>query len=776
MRFATFIPALAALIGTQAACCLADDKAPEFEIAVRGARPDCVLVVPSAPRPTEARAAAELRDTVARMTGVELAIERGKASGRGVYISIVDDRRLGESGFRLSVEGDRLTVTGGRRGVLYGVYELLETYGGVGWFTSWRTDIPTSARFAVPATLRVEQIPAFAMRDMSWKDTCSDPAFATHLRLNGPRRAFTEELGGESDYRFAPGLGTCHTVARLMPPEEFGREHPEYYGLVDGKRVTEGRVQLCLTNPDVLRICTERVLRSVREHPDLRYFGVSQGDSTRTVCTCERCLASDRRYGDAPSGTFLAFVNAIAAEVEKVRPDAIVETLAYRYTRKPPVGIRPRHNVMPCLCTIECDYSRPIPESDYRENVAFVNDIRVWRDISPFLYVWDYTVNFSHYGYPFADFKAIQGNLRFFRESGVEQIFEQGDGQGLHAWFGELRAYLLAKLEWNPDADVALLTDRFFKGYYGPAADLARADFEEICALPRGGAADPVLIYEQVTATNFPDAFFARSAARWAEATRRVANRPEFQRAVRGGRFSSDYVRVQRLLAEHGDGDAIFLSRDPSRLATPERAELVEAAKRIDRLVCARPSVRLSESPVANSNFVARIRAFSKTVLPTAGVDRVQIGTDRLAVSPRKAKRVKDSAALSGEAYLFDGTHHEWSARLEAKRFIVDPGVAYRVRARLRADLTGAKGEVFRAGVYDPVAKKAAVRDFHLHTDAVGSADYAWYDLFSWEPKGREYLWISPGVYDHRKQTANGTFESLVFDRLELVRDSADSP
>ena len=43
-----------------------------------------------------------------------------------------------------------------------------------------------------------------------------------------------------------------------MPPEEFYKKHPEYYSLIDGKRIFE-RAQLCLTNPDVLRIITDRI-------------------------------------------------------------------------------------------------------------------------------------------------------------------------------------------------------------------------------------------------------------------------------------------------------------------------------------------------------------------------------------------------------------------------------------------------------------------------------------------------------------------------------------
>ena len=39
-----------------------------------------------------------------------------------------------------------------------------------------------------------------------------------------------------------------------MPPSEFYKKHPEYYSLINNKRIHE-HAQLCLTNPDVLKIC-----------------------------------------------------------------------------------------------------------------------------------------------------------------------------------------------------------------------------------------------------------------------------------------------------------------------------------------------------------------------------------------------------------------------------------------------------------------------------------------------------------------------------------------
>ena len=39
---------------------------------------------------------------------------------------------LGDEGFNLRTEKSDVVVRGGRRGMLYGVNEILETYGGIG--------------------------------------------------------------------------------------------------------------------------------------------------------------------------------------------------------------------------------------------------------------------------------------------------------------------------------------------------------------------------------------------------------------------------------------------------------------------------------------------------------------------------------------------------------------------------------------------------------------------------------------------------------------------
>ena len=152
-----------------------------------------------------------------------------------------------------------------------------------------------------------------------------------------------DQHGGK--VRFGSGL-FVHTFNTLCPPEEFFATNPEYFSEINGGRVKD-HTQLCLTNPHVLRIVTERLLARIRQDPTAKLFSVSQND-WYNFCTCPDCKAIDDRE-ESHAGTMITFVNKVAEAVEKEFPELWIETLAYQYTRKPPKTLKPRRNVVPRL-------------------------------------------------------------------------------------------------------------------------------------------------------------------------------------------------------------------------------------------------------------------------------------------------------------------------------------------------------------------------------------------------------------------------------------------
>jgi hypothetical protein len=425
--------------------------------------------------PAERYAAEEFQRLFAQAMGIQLPI-RYYAPERAHHVYIgpsaaltesgvsVDLAAMGEEAFQIIVGRDRIAILGGRpRGTLYGVYQFLEDALGVRFLTYDHTHVPDPSTAQIPCG-ESRYDPPFSFRWSFYGENTEHPEFATRLRVN----TVTSEahLGGKTGQSLIN-----HSFHWLVPFEEYGEAHPEYYALVDGVRDTDthlGGPQLCVTNPDVIQIATGSVLHHLDEHPDARNVSVSQADTAR-YCRCEVCEAINQREG-SPMGAQLAFVNAVAERIENAHPEVKIGTLAYWYTRQPPATIRPRHNVQIQLCSIECCTLHPIDDPNCPRNQAFCRDMAAWRAICDDIWVWNYNTNFHHYDLPFPNLRSIGPNVRFFRRSNVKGLFMQASGNGLSSELSDLRNYLIARLIWNPELDDRAVLEEFARLHYQSAA------------------------------------------------------------------------------------------------------------------------------------------------------------------------------------------------------------------------------------------------------------------------------------------------------------------
>ena len=760
------LPALAASIvaGLLAA------PAPAFDIAVRGRAPGCAIVRAADASPSEAYAAEELRDFTERLTGVRLPIvDAGAAADiprRAVFINsspspsaprVPCPPGLGDDGFRLKAGPDGVFVAGGKRGVLYGVYELLERFGGCRWYASWHTVVPRRDVFSVPDGLDDSQKPAFPHREPFWWDMFNGD-FAARNRANGPSMRLDAKHGGHAG-RFGRDLPSCHTFQSLLPPGEYFDAHPEYFSMVKGKR-RKDKTQLCLTNPDVLRIVTSNVLERIRKDPSADYYGVSQNDWFN-YCECPSCAAVDAEE-NSHAGTMVRFVNAVAEAVEKEFPGKIVEMLAYQYTRKPPEKTKLRHNVMPCLCTVECDFSRPLPVSPYRENVKFAKEIKAWRAQASRLYVWDYTTDFIFYPYPFPNAYALQGNVQFFRDNGVYAIFEQGDRQGCNAGFAELKAWLLAKWMWNPDLPMKPLLDDFFAGFYGAGAPFVREYFEELHRLQIAStSADAkrwLNCHQEIPGPDIPAEFWNRADALLEKAAAAVKGDRILEFNVRTARFGVDCVRLE-YFRKNGCPALDFTGTAPDPRAVARRALAFFDEVKHMRLSCI--ASRQSEIPAA-----WRKIADGAAKARTDGI--VEDSALRLRRIGKGNARVDDPLAEDGRAAKIANSRPRWSVNFHMSRVSFAPGRRYSVQMRLRADpAPGGGGLAVEAGIYDPRTKKHFCP--RKYTAEKLSGGYAWYDIGEFDPSALSddaYLYVGDGYAG-----SNGVrpVQALYLDRLRFA-------
>ncbi|MDD4268046.1 MAG: DUF4838 domain-containing protein [Pirellulales bacterium] len=434
------------------------------------------IVVDDEAIPSERHAAEELRDHLALATGRTLPIvnSAGRAD-RHFFVGPGEEagkrglaaEKLGPEDLRIVVGGGKIAIVGGRpRGTLYGVYTFLEDYLGVRFLTADHTYVPKLAAERVIGPVDRTYRPPLEMRWAYYGEVNRNPAFAARLRVNTVGNE--PELGGRSGQRLI-----SHSFAHQIPSSKYGQEHPEYYCLRDGKRIAPAKNdsfenEPCLTNPDVLRIVTEAVLKEIEAHPEAANVSVSQNDNAKN-CLCPACAAVDEREG-TPMGSLLEFVNAVADAVAAKHPNVKVGTLSYWYTRKPPKTLKPRPNVQIQLCSIECCMLHPINDPGCPKNVAFCQDMADWGKICDQIYIWNYNTNFHAYLLPCPNLRVIEPNIRYFVANNAKGVFMQAAGNANGAELSELRAYMISRLLWDPSLSGEKVMHEFLDLHYGPAA------------------------------------------------------------------------------------------------------------------------------------------------------------------------------------------------------------------------------------------------------------------------------------------------------------------
>ncbi|MCL2099107.1 MAG: DUF4838 domain-containing protein [Oscillospiraceae bacterium] len=388
----------------------------------------------------------------------------------------IERAALKNDGFVIKTNGGGDIFISGRsgRGTLYGVYSFLEDYIGIKFISYDYDYIPSLDKIELPEKINDTQIPPFEYRDVYYREFIGNPDFSAKRKCNGAHTALSKKHGGRFNY-----AGFVHTFNAIVPPEKYFAEHPEYFSLFEGRRISE-YTQLCLSNPDVLRIAIEYVKDILAENPDVNIISVSQNDWYNS-CECELCRKTDEEEGSC-AGTLLRFVNAVADSIKDDYPEVIIDTLAYQYTRACPKITKPRANVAVRLCTIECCFSHSLKYcdktgalEDFGKKHTITDDFSEWSKISNRLYVWDYVTDFHHYLLPHPNIHILKDNIEFFVSHNVAGLFEQGCGDTLHSDFGALRSYVLSKLMWDPSLDLNALIDEFLYHYYGRAHKIVRA-------------------------------------------------------------------------------------------------------------------------------------------------------------------------------------------------------------------------------------------------------------------------------------------------------------
>ena len=514
------------LAAAAVAVCAAASADGAFEIVAVG-KPRAEVVLAKSPEESSRLAAAEITNYVFRATGAALKIREDGIGKRGQGKIVVGTLgTLGDAvpaGIRSALEGSsRLEASwlGVRDGVLwivgreevaelYATYHFLESKLGVRWFKAATKEdpgdyVPPRRRTLSLKAWQELREPAFPERrlDMCGAATqtpaCNSQACSVRngyqiecAHVWHPR----EKVKFEGLYEFfAPrvarrrvDLGGGHLIfAQVWPPDDkHFAEHPEYFALVDGKRVKG--LQYCYSNTNLLNLAACRTIRKLGETGGLGQYCYALWDTSSGACQCEKCVAMatpEETKRGIESTRFHKFVNFMSDRIYAAWPNANLLYLAYWTYRRPPVGV-PHDPRMPVqLCLHERCYGHDFCDPSCARNAARLAEMKEWTKIAPYLFTYEY---FSATPSLYACNELTHArDLKFYKSLGLvgwkeEALFSDACFTGGAAKPENIQAcrdrmtsnwqryYVCGHLSWDIGLDERRLLDDAESLYYGAA-------------------------------------------------------------------------------------------------------------------------------------------------------------------------------------------------------------------------------------------------------------------------------------------------------------------
>jgi len=554
------------------------------------------IYLSSKPVKTDIKAAVVLQDYFFRVTGVRLLIDYENNTALrspGFFIgagfppfNTEEITTLPADGFIIRTVQKNILIAGNKgKGTLYGVYTFIEKYLGCRKWDGHTAFVPKSTTLTISSDISQIEKPKLQYREVYLPASFDD-----------------EHLDWHKLHRFENLWGIWgHSFYKLVPPSVYYRIHPEYFSLVNQQRVL---LQLCLSNAAVLKITVDKLQKLMNENPDALYWSVSPNDDIGN-CECDNCKKLDETDG-GPQGSLIHFVNAVAAHF----PNKIITTIAYGYSTRATNNTHAASNVAILLSSIDAYRTNPLETE--RSATAFRNNLIHWKEKVSHLFVWDYCTQFTNYLTPFSVLNTFKPNIDLFVRKGITGVFEQGSGN-THSDMAEIKAYVFAKLLWNPSANADSLINDFVRGYYGKAAPVIMNYFSLLQKNVRNSSTS-LDIYGNPVNDNAgylsPENMEAYSQL-MDKAEQLVENDPSSFRHIQAIRLSQEYVYLQQ---------AKFYGKDPHGAfeKNSDGAFIVRSglSKRVERFtaMCIDAGVKeFSEGGISPAKYASQWQAIFET-------------------------------------------------------------------------------------------------------------------------------------------------------------------
>ncbi len=311
-------------------------------------------------------AAKELQRYLRQMSGCKLPIvkrTRGKpALAIGLrpelspeYRAVLPPSAPGYDGYAIAVVPGtrktpaRIVIAGDNsRGVIYGVYDLLEHLG-CRWFYptedpadpevvpqkdvlslpsgSWAVASPMKYRICNGSEWFFEIQAAPALKQLEWAMKARYNAMGWQADTHTPLEKQYQQL---ADTGLLAALkqrdmylhGPAHCFNLLLRAEDYMTNHPNWFGLRNGKRVpqTFAGAQFCWSNPEARKQFTDNVEAFARQAKQIHILCLVPFDGGQ-ACECDDCKKA------GASNLLMLLMGEVIERLKTCRPDLLVETV-----------------------------------------------------------------------------------------------------------------------------------------------------------------------------------------------------------------------------------------------------------------------------------------------------------------------------------------------------------------------------------------------------------------------------------------------------------------
>lgn len=460
------------------------------------------IVTGPAPSQVDQFAASELARYLGKMSGAKFVVETASrlapeaiVVGRDESISLdssIAKEDLGEDGFVIRQVGRRVLIAGASdRGTLYGVYAFLEKLG-CRWFAPNFSFYGSATGEFVPHIQdpavndwNVVEKPAFKWRKLYVEEGWSHTEENLKQMVDWMAKARMNVLDCPIDYQHLHRTEWDHWRSAITPElrkrgmlievgghgypnflstEKYFAQHPEWFGMYEGKRSADPREVFSTSNPDAVNTFVANVRSYLRTHPEIDILDVWPPDGARWSDAPE-----DLALG-SPSERQMLLLNHLYQELKAEFPKLRLQFIAYQVYTVPPSEHKPDPGVLMEFCPINRSFESPLYASDYPQSEEYFHDLQGWlkgvMDPSN-ISIYSYITKYAWRSYPVLIPHLIVDEARRFHNLGIGGMSTYSE-PGNWATF-ELDHYITARALWNPQLNTHDELVDYTSHRYGPA-------------------------------------------------------------------------------------------------------------------------------------------------------------------------------------------------------------------------------------------------------------------------------------------------------------------